>query len=240
MIKVLIIEDEVQVSQAMVKLLNYINPDIKIIGQTTSIKESFTFLKENTIDIALVDVELTDGNSFELFRQLLKVNFKVIFTTAFSKYAIKAFKVNALDYLLKPIDPQELKEAVDKAIAELSTEETFKKLLEVSEEKESQKIVLKTTRQNYIIKIVDVIHIEAQGAYTQFVTNTQNILVSKNLRYYETLFAEYNFLRPHNSHLINPSHIVKMKSNVLIMTNDNEVPISTRRRSEINKALSAL
>jgi len=237
MIKVLIIEDETEARQALVKLLHYINPDINIVGETTSITESVRFLNNNNIDLALVDVELKDGNSFEVFKQLKTVDFKVIFTTAFSRYAIKAFKVNALDYLLKPIDPEELREAVEKAMAQVYTDNTFKKLLEVSEEKEAQKIVLKTTQERHVIKIADIVRVEAEGAYTNFVTTTKSILVSKNLKHYETFFADYNFLRPHNSHLINASHVSKIKPTILIMSNTDEVPISTRKRSEIHKAL---
>jgi len=237
MIKVLIIEDETEARQALVKLLHYINPDINIVGETTSITESVRFLNNNNIDLALVDVELKDGNSFEVFKQLKTVDFKVIFTTAFSRYAIKAFKVNALDYLLKPIDPEELREVVEKAMAQVYTDNTFKKLLEVSEEKEAQKIVLKTTQERHVIKIADIVRVEAEGAYTNFVTTTKSILVSKNLKHYETFFADYNFLRPHNSHLINASHVSKIKPTILIMSNTDEVPISTRKRSEIHKAL---
>lgn len=238
MIKALIIEDEIEAKQALEQLLKYTHPDINIIGHTVSVKDSLHFITHNEINLAFVDVELTDGHSFELFEQLKSINFKVIFTTAFSKYAIKAFKVNALDYLLKPIDPEELKLSVDKALLQVENDYNLKQLIKVSEEKNAQKIILKTTNQHYIIKPLSVIRIEAQGAYTKFVTQTQSILVSKNLRYYEPFFEDYNFIRCHNSHLINPLEVIKIVANDLIMSNQNKVPISIRKRAQVLKTLT--
>lgn len=240
MVKALIIEDEIEARQALIKLLGHIAPEITIVGQTASIADSVAFLKENEIDIALVDIELEDGNSFKIFDQLVSINFRVIFTTAFSSYAIKAFKVNAMDYLLKPIDPQELKEAVEKAISQVDAEKTLQKLIDISQEKEAQKIILNTTRERHVVKVADIIRVEAQGAYTNFTIGPKSILVSKNLRYYETLFEEYQFLRPHNSHLVNATHVAKMQADVMVMSNGDQVPISTRRRSAIRKALTTL
>lgn len=110
---VLIIEDEVMAQSSLIRMINQNCPDFKIIGITSSVKDTVEWLKENSADIIFMDVELADGECFEIFRQT-EVKAKVIMTTAYDSYAIKAFEAGSVDYLLKPIDPQSFKRAVDR------------------------------------------------------------------------------------------------------------------------------
>lgn len=238
MIKTLIIEDEPQARDGLKKILSLIAPDIEVIGETASIKESLLFLKNNTIDLAFLDIELDDGHSFDLLKKLKKINFKVIFTTAFNDYAIKAFKFNALDYLLKPIDPSELQAAIQKATKEIKQDLHFDSLLRLSKTKEEQKITLKTSDNTYVVEVANIIRLEAEGAYTKFITTSNNILISKNLRYYEDLLSSYKFIRTHQSHLVNYRHILSIaKQQEVYLSKDERVPISTRRKKEVFEAI---
>lgn len=239
MIKTLIIEDEPQARSGLKKMLSLIAPELEVVGETVSISESLFFLKNNTIDLAFLDIELEDGHSFKLLEQLDTVNFKIIFTTAFNDHAIKAFKFNALDYLLKPINPNELQAAIQKANQKIKYDLQFKNLLKLSDSQENQKITLKTSDNTYIVPIANIIRLEAEGAYTKFITTTNTILVSKNLRFYEELLAAYKFIRTHQSHLINYTHIIKIitKQQNVLLSNDDSVPISTRRKKEVAQAV---
>lgn len=237
MIKTLIIEDEFNAREILKKLLLHAFADIEIVGETSSVSDSISFLKSNSIDLAIMDIELDDGNSFDILKNIDKLNFQIVFTTAYNKYALRAFKFNAIDYLLKPIDPIELVSAINKAISAIEKEINYKELLEISSKKENQKIKIKTAHQTYIMHVSDIIRVEAEGAYSNIITINQRILISKNLRFYEDLLNDYNFIRVHQSHLINFSKIIKVKSNSVLMNNKDIVPVSSRKKKRLKNKL---
>lgn len=224
--KAILVEDEINAQNALRKMLQLVAPKIEILAVFESIEETVLFLNNNVIDFLFLDIKLKDGSGFELLQKLENHDFSLIFTTAFNDFAIKAFKFNAIDYLLKPIDPTELKEAIERA-------ENFRKsnpIVSIENFASNQKIVLKTSDKNHIVPVSSIIRLEADGAYTLFVTENQKILISKNIKFYEELLSDYNFIRCHQSHLVSISKISELKNMTLKMINNDVVPISFRKK----------
>ncbi|WPR76002.1 LytTR family DNA-binding domain-containing protein [Algoriphagus sp. NG3] len=223
--KIVIVEDEKNAQEALKKMLQLTAPHLHIEAVLPSVKTAKQFLSNNKIDLLFLDIKLEDGTGFDLLNLLESREFALIFTTAYDAYAIKAFKFSAIDYLLKPIDPSELQRAIQRADKRESPTVT-----PIETQKGDQKIVLKTADNRYLIAVKDILHLEADGSYTVFYTKEQKIMASKNLKYYEDLLQEYDFVRCHQSHLVAQSHIKVLKTSSLLLVNGVEIPISHRKR----------
>jgi len=237
--KVVLIEDEINVREVFKKMILILAPTIEIIGESGKVDDAIELINLTKPDLIFMDIELENGTGFDVLKKINIDKVKIIFTTAYNQYAIKAFKYSAIDYLLKPIDPLELESAINRVASVLSTEKEHLDLLKVLQaniaSKES-KIVLKTSNQRYIIKTLDIIRLEADGAYTLFVTKEQKIVVSKNLKYYQELLDESIFVRCHQSHLINVKNIKGLdKNGNLIMSNQDVVIVSMRKKNKIKQ-----
>lgn len=245
--KILLVENELNIREALKKMLTLILPDSIIVGETGYIQEAKQLIINLQPDIILLDIELEDGTGFELLESLEFSDFKVVFTTAYNQYAIKAFKFSAVDYLLKPIDPSDLKNTIEKITSIINNEKQQLALIETLRENLSQKnkkIVLKTSDFTHFISLDEIIRLEADGSYTLFITESKKIIVSKNLKYYEELLGGY-FIRCHQSHIVNPTRIKSLdKKDNIIMLNGDTIPISSRKKSTtlqlINKAQRGL
>ena len=233
MFKVAIIDDEKNVRIVIKKLLSILYSNCEIVAEIASIKEAKRLLPQVKPDIVLLDIELEDGNAFSLLKQLPQLDFKLIFITAFNAYAIKAFKFNALDYLLKPIDPSELQHAIDKAQKHVSNAKELKLLIDNIEEDKTSQIVIKTTTKIHFINLIDILYCQAEGAYANIITKKESILASKNLKHFEDLLSSHGFIRPHQSYLVNQLEIDFIKNNALVLKNNVEIPISVRKKAEI-------
>lgn len=233
--KVVIVEDEKNAQEALKKMLNIIAPHLQIEAVLPNVKSAVSFLNNNQIDLLFLDIQLEDGTGFDLLNKLVSRQFGLIFTTAYDAYAIKAFKFSAIDYLLKPIDPIELQNAIKRTHKHDSST-----IAPIASQKEDQKIVLKTADNQFLIAIKDILHLEADGSYTVFYTKEQKIMVSKNLKYYEELLQEYDFVRCHQSHLVALSRIKVLKTSSLLLTNGIEVPISHRKKKLLKDAIHDL
>jgi two-component system LytT family response regulator len=185
---------------------------------------------------------MPDGTGFDLLAQFETLKFKIIFITAYEEYAIKAFKFSALDYLLKPVNPQELIESIEKArrIIDFETLELkYKAFLANynSQAKTDKKLVLKTAESIHVIEVKDIVRLEADGSYTNiYVNDNRKIMVSKNLKEYEELLAEYNFFRAHHSHLVNLSYMQsfeKRDGGTIIMKDKSAIPVASRRKDDL-------
>ena len=239
MFKVAIIDDEKNVRIVIKKLLNILYSNCEIVAEAASIKEAKAILPQVKPDIVLLDIELEDGTGFSLLKQLTSLDFKLIFITAFNQYAIKAFKFNALDYLLKPIDPIELQNAIDKAQQRVSNEKELRTFIENFDKNKISKIVINTTEKNHFITVSDITYCKAQGSYTKVFTKEQSILASKNLKQFEDLLSEQGFIRTHQSYLVNKLEIDAVKNNTLLLKDKTEIPISVRRKPEIMALLNS-
>lgn len=184
---------------------------------------------------------MPDGTGFDLLQKLKPFNFKVIFITGFEDFAIKAFRVSAIDYLLKPLDTNELIEAVKKVEDSLNKEVFDMKInnlfSNLERPKNLQKLILKTAEKIYSVNIQDVVNCESEKNYTTFYfINAPKLVVSTNLKEYESMLTPFNFFRTHQSHLINMAyfdHFIKTDGgNTIIMKNKTAIPLSVRKKEE--------
>ncbi len=241
MLRTIIIDDEPHMHQALEKLVKAHCPNVKLVAKASGVKTGIEAIKRYHPDLILLDIKMKDGTGFDLLKQLEPVDFKVIFITAFDQYAIEAFKFSALDYLLKPVDPDDLMKAINKAeklvLKELNTQ------LEVLEEnlqtdsKSNKKIILKTFENIHLVKIRDIIFCQSDNNYTHFhLLDNHKILVSNTLKEYDEMLREFGFFRVHQSFLINLGHIVRFEKadgGSIILANKHKVPVASRKREQL-------
>jgi two-component system LytT family response regulator len=189
---------------------------------------------------------MNDGTGFDILELLDEIRFKVIFTTASDEYAIKAFKFSATDYLLKPIESEELIKAVNKASQLMDSGREHVDLLmdQMRKGEEITKIALHTAEKIQVVELKDIIRCESNVNYTVFYFKSgEKLLVTKTLKFYDQLLSPSGFLRVHQSHLINVSHIheyVKADGGYIIMANQENVPISARKKAEVIELISSI
>ncbi len=240
-----IIEDEKNAQEALLNMLSLIDKNIKVQGVAENVIDAIELINKIKPDVIFLDIHLKKGTGFDVLEGIEDYNGQVVFTTAYENYAIKAFKFSAFDYILKPINPTELKETLLELKKAATKKNEFKKMLEVykqntDKDKEPQ-IVLKTLNNQYIINIKDIIRCESDGAYTKFHLKNKTYLTSKNLKHYTEILSEYNFIRTHQSHLVNSIHILRVNSNNFVELKDNsQIPVSARKKTEVNKQIKAL
>ncbi len=244
MLKAVIIDDIDLARQTLKKDLALYCPDVEVIGEAEGVVSGVKLLKSFKPDVLFLDIQLKDGVGFDLLEILPDVSFKIIFTTASDAYAIKAFRHAAVDYLLKPIDPDELMSAIEKLKSGFSQQAQVSVLMENNRNKTTSKIALHTQDKIHVVDIADIIRCEANVNYTEFhFINSKKILVTKTLKDFEEMLKENGFYRVHQSHLINTKYIkefVKTDGGYLIMSDGNSVPVSTRKRSEVLSLIETL
>lgn len=243
MIDTIIIEDEINARGVLKKMIALIDNRVNIIAETGYVRDGIKLINDKKPKLVFLDIQLEDGIGFDILKRLDTLDFKVIFTTAYDEYALKAFKYSATDYLLKPINPIELGGALERAIEDIEKEQLQNELLNVLkhniDNNDDKKIVLKTLNNQHIVSTKDIIRLEADSAYTIFNTTTDKIVVSKNLKYYQDILGD-SFVRCHQSHLVNKIHITGItKKQFITMTNTDVIPISTRKKTEIIKEIKS-
>lgn len=249
MLRAIVIDDIDSIRKKNVEIIKSHCPNIAIIGQANSVESGVTLIKQIVPDIVFLDVEMPDGTGFDLLQKLKPINFKVIFVTGYEDFAIRAFRFSAIDYLLKPLDPSDLIEAVNKAeealnkdVLELKLNTLFSNL---ERPKNLQKLVLKTAEKIYSVNIQDIVNCESDKNYTTFYfINAPKLVVSTTLKEYETLLKPFNFFRAHQSHLINMlyfDHFIKTDGgNTIVMKNKNKVPLAIRKKEEFLALIDTL
>lgn len=220
------------------------HPEIKVIGKASSVVEASKLLQKKQPDMLFLDIMLGDGTGFDILEIVPNLKSKIIFVTASDEYAIKAFKFAAIDYILKPYSNDELAIAINKAKKQIKPEKEQLSILKQIVTKPSNKptkLSLHTSEKIIVVKIEDIIRCKADNNYTTFfLKNKTKILVSKTLKYYSDILKEVNFLRVHQSHLVNKQHIkeyIKSDGGYLILEDASNVPVSVRKRQEIIVAL---
>jgi two-component system, LytTR family, response regulator len=241
MLRTLIIDDEQHIRQSLSYLLERVCPDVKLVGEADGIATGIKAIREKLPELVLLDIRMDDGTGFDLLNHFDSIDFKVIFITAYEKYAVEAFGFSAVDYLLKPVNPEKLAEAVKRAQQQVRQSfnlqlNTLKENLKKEDRKE-RKIILRNQENIFLLDIGAIIHCESDGSYTSFdTTDGEKILVSNQLKEYDDLLAESGFFRAHRSHLVNLKHIrrfEKQEGGSLILTNNIKVPVSSARRERL-------
>jgi two-component system LytT family response regulator len=248
MIKAVIIDDEENARFTLVNYLTTYCPEVTIVGQADSVESGVNAINEYQPDVIFLDIMLSDGSGFNLLNRLDKINFKIVFVTSYSQYAIKALKYSAFDYILKPIDIDELVEVVKRlnsAIGSATDSNTKLDFLEKSmnrAEDKFTKIVLSTNNSLYVVEIADIIHCEAQESYTLFhLANDTRLMVSRTLKEYEELLQEHKFVRIHKSHLVNFNYITRFLNQdggSVVLKNGTTVPVSFRKKDSVVKLIT--
>ncbi|WP_143307507.1 LytR/AlgR family response regulator transcription factor [Chitinophaga vietnamensis] len=245
MIKCIIVDDEPRNISILTKMLGLYCLDVTITGTASKVSEAITLIGENAPDLLFLDIELPGQDAFDLLSQIAPVSFEVIFVTAYASYATKAFRYNALDYLLKPIDIGDLKQAVQKVRDRHSARHIHTRLndllQEVQQTQHSNRIILRTNQGSFFYPVADIVACIAEGAYTLFeFTNKKPLLISGYLKKYEAILPERDFYRVHDAYIINLNHIVKYlpgKNGQVEMSNGKIIEISQRRKHDFMNRL---
>jgi two-component system LytT family response regulator len=245
--KALIIEDEVLNSDFLKHLLQEFCPDIEVAGVAMNVEDAVAFINRQSPQIVFMDIELQTATGFDVLQQVKDHDFEVIFTTAYDHYAIKAIKFSAIDYLLKPINFEELQLAVDKAIESLQVKEKDNKLeLLIKNVRrpagEDFSISLSTSEGVEFVPLSQIIRLEAKGPYTTFfMKNGINLMVCKNLKEYELLLTDHGFFRLHNSYMVNMKEVKKMikaDGGYAVMNDEAMIAISPKKKDEFLALMS--
>jgi len=244
--KAIIIDDEEGARESLNNILNSYFDGIEVIAKADSAETGYAAITANKPDLVFLDIEMPFGNAFDLLAKFDKIDFDIIFVTAYDHYAMKAIKFSAIDYLLKPIDLDELKETLTRYRENKTkgdnVDPRLAALLEnLSHDKKPKKIAIPDSDGLLFIHLDDIIRCESDGNYTLIkMQGGKKILSSRTLGDYETLFAEENFFRIHRSHLINLTHIekyVKGEGGYVIMVDGSQVEVSRRKKAEFIEAL---
>ena len=237
MIKVIIIDDEEHVrTNVLQKVTSHFEEEIRVVAEANGVVSGLATIYKHEPDLLLLDINMQDGTGFDLLEQCNYKNLDVIFITGFDSHSIKAIKVGALDYILKPIDEDELIAAIKKAIVNSDKGKDIEKLIEVSNDffkgVENKRIILKTADTVYAIYEDDIIYCKSDGNYTTFYTQQmEKIIISKPLKQVEDILSEDIFIRCHQSYIVNKKHVIKYNKNgVLVVHLDFKVPVSSRRK----------
>jgi two-component system, LytTR family, response regulator len=239
MIKTLIVEDEQKSLEMLAAIIQKNCPELNLIGLAKNVGEGVEMIKSLKPELVFLDISMPDGSGFDLLERVGGSKFELIFATASDQHAIRAIKYSACDYLLKPIDLDELKLAVNKVVEKKNAVPNMENLqfliqhLKRSDEN-FQKITLPTGNAYEIVNIKDIIRCEADGSYTNFyLMDKRKIMVSAGLKHYEELLPEKEFIRVHHHHLINMTHVVrflKEDGGYAVMSDGTKIEISRRKK----------
>jgi two-component system, LytTR family, response regulator len=235
MLSALIVDDDKLNRDSLSKLLSEYCPEVTVIGQTSSVDESVAFLKSNSPQLVFLDVEMPNGSGFDLLRRIPRITFKIIFVTAHSHYAIKAIRFSAVDYLLKPVDTDDLIAAVKRASDEtVDRQQQYKTLVDNLSTPNIKKLAVPIKDGFAFLLAEDIIRLEADGTYTHIYTSTEKFTGTKNIKEYEELLSDLNFFRSHNSHLINLRHVKKFSrlDGYTVQMSDSSIAEISRRKKE--------
>jgi two-component system, LytTR family, response regulator len=247
-IRCIIVDDEINNIENLQNILAANFQEVSVVATATNSDEAIQKINEIQPDIVFLDIQMPGGKSgFDVLRTFSKINFEVIFITAYDKYGIQAIKFSALDYLLKPIVYEELEIAIDKAKIRISEKDNKLKIENLLEyikrsQYESPKIALPTLNEITYVKTSEIIHCEAYDNYTTFfIQNREKILVCKPLKEYSEILKPFNFIRTHQSHLVNIQFVrsyLKEDGGKLLMKDLTKIPVSRQNRILVKEALN--
>lgn len=246
MLTAIIIDDEPSSRNALKQKLGRHCQDLNIIGECENGEEGIAMLAETDCDIVFLDVEMPRMNGFNMLQNLGKINFEVIFITAYDHYAIRAIKFSALDYLVKPVEVEDLKLAVEKAVQKRknsSDNERLEHLLQnlMQDKKELHRIAIPSMEGLQFVETENIIYLEASSNYTCFYINNQSkITVAKTLKEFEDLLPASVFIRIHHSYIINKNMVtkyIKGEGGQVIMKNGKVLDVARRKKEFFIKAM---
>jgi two-component system LytT family response regulator len=249
MLKAVIIEDEEMGRQYLENLINDVGGQISLVGAADSVSSGLDLIKHQKPDVVFLDIQMHSETGFDLLERLPSIDFEIIFTTAYEHYALKAIKFCAIDYLLKPIDSQDLRMAIEK-VEKRRSKDNLSKNFEVllqnikNTNTEHHQIALATNDGLVFVRVNNILYCESDGPYTNFfIKNADKIMTSKNLKEYEDLLTDHNFFRIHKSYLVNMAEIkryIRGDGGQVIMTNGKALDVSKRKKEAFLSLLSKI
>ena len=240
--KAIIIDDEENNRITLKNFISRYTPDVEIIGEAESVVQGNELLGQSGPDLVFLDIQLKDGTGFDLLKKLSHRNFHLIFVTAFDQYAITAFRYSAIDYILKPVDPDHLIEAVNKcsSLTRHTSSEKINVLLDNADT--LSKIAIPTQQGIEFISTDSIIRCQSDSNYTIIhMLNNRRLMASKTLKEFEELLSPAGFYRIHKSHLVNLKHIeryVQRDNGYIEMCDKSEIDISRRKKDEFLKIMT--
>ncbi|MBR4155594.1 MAG: response regulator transcription factor [Bacteroidales bacterium] len=248
MIRCVIVEDEEMARKVLKSLLAEYCPDVMVCAEADDITSGQEMIEAFRPDLVFLDIEMPGGSGFKLLSNIKDVDFEVVFITAYEQFAIKAIRHDALDYLLKPVDPKELVAAVEK-VKEAKYKKTIKRQYDTllknidPEQLVVKKISISTSDKIHLIEVDDIIRCESDNYYTIiYFKDGTSLLVSKTLKEMEQKLEEYDFVRTHKSHLVNMRCIMNFIKDemMVVMTDGVKVPVSKRKKERIIEVINNL
>lgn len=246
MITAVIVDDEKKSILLLTKFIAEYCTNINIVGTAQNIADAKVVIEAQKPQLVFLDIEMPYGTGFDLLDVLEDIHFETIFITAYSQYAISAFRYASIDYLLKPIHIEHLQQAVQKAEEKIQTQKQvtdYKKLLEQLEQQNllEKKILLSGNTEQFNVKVSEILYCIAEGSYTAvYMTNIRKFLSSKNLKHFEDTLPQDVFCRIHHGHLVNINQIKRITKGhigTVVMNDDKELEISVRRKEWFLKLL---
>ncbi len=245
MLKVIILDDEQENINGLVLKLKSSCPEVEVIWTATDPEQTVKLLPGMGCDVLFLDVEMPGMNGFGVLNALPQRDFEVIMVTAYSEYAIKAFKASAMDYLLKPVDTDDLRQAVNKVLLKRNKarqlDDKIDKLSGIISRQQPGKIALHGAKEVHFVPLSQIVRIAGENNYSVFyLANGSKITVTKTLKDYEEALTSQNFFRVHKSHIINMDYLVKLNKGDFYsatMSDGSEIEISMRRRADFLKRL---
>lgn len=239
MLEAVIVDDEIKALQSLSWELTNLSDEVDIIASFTDAREALDYLEQNTPDCLFLDIEMPAMDGFQFIKNLKNKNFPVVITTAYNQYALQALKNEAIDYLLKPIDSDDLEETIAKIkkfnSKNLSIDRLEKILLNFNAESQNKKITINTDGKLVFLNSDDILYAESDGNYsTIFLTDGQKILLTKKLKEVNTLLPQSSFFRIHNSYIINLNKIKEFlkTDGYVVLESNHKIPVSRQKKSD--------
>lgn len=236
--RIAIIDDEYDARESLKMLIGTLCPDVEICGEADSVRQGYAMIRQTNPEGVLLDISMEDGTGFDLLDKFPKTTFQVIFTTAHDDFALKAFRYHALDYLLKPINPVDLAQSIDRVKNTLPEDFSTRisNLLESTRTGELRKLTLTSQEGMIFLRLDQIAHLESEGSYTTFyLLNQERHVVSRPMKEFEDILPPNEFFKLHQSHLVNLSLVKKVlreEGGYALMENGCKVPIARRRKEE--------
>lgn len=244
MLKAVIVDDEPKAIQSLIWELSNFKEEIGVMQSFTNPEEALQYLASNTPDCLFLDVQMPTIGGFQFLEQLEQINFAVIITTAYDEYAIKALKHEAIDYLLKPIDSDDLRETITKikkhSDRNLNADKLERMLSNFNSKFDKKRITINTDGKLLFLDVDDIIYVESDGNYsTLFLQNEKKIVITKKLKEVDAILPEHYFFRIHNSYIINLNKIKAFIKNegYVVMDSNHKIPVARQRKSDFLEKL---
>lgn len=244
--KAILVDDENGSRESLALLLEKYCPQVQVLAKADSMTSALTAVQKYEPELVFLDIEMPNGSGFDLLEKIKDIDFDVVFITAYDHYAIRAIKFSAVDYLLKPVDPEDLKNAVnrveEKRLSKKSLGDKYKTLLSnVKSETKLKKVAIPDGDGLVFINLTDIIRCDSDGNYTYFILNNgKKIMSSRTLGEYEEMFEGENFFRVHRSHLVNLDHVkkyIKGEGGYVVLSDNSQVEVSRRKKIEFLEKL---